>query len=58
MKFDQLVGYSVRNIFLHRTENRIEKQGRRLAPDLFVFLKKVLYEVKASGQHLSFNIFW
>ena len=25
---------------------------------LFLFFKKALYKVKASGQHLSFNIFW
>ena len=29
-----------------------------LVPDLFCFLKKAFYKVKASGQHLSFNIFW
>ena len=31
-----------------------EAEEERLAPDL----KKVLYEVKASGQHLRFSIFW
>ena len=30
----------------------------RLVPDLFIFLEKPLYEKKASGLHLSFNIFW
>ena len=28
-----------------------------LVPDLFLFFKKTLYEVNASGLHLSFNIF-
>ena len=27
-------------------------------PDLFLFLKKVVYQVKASGQYLIFNILW
>ena len=35
-------------------ENAVE----RLVPDCFLFFKKYLYEVKASSQHLSFNIFW
>ena len=29
----------------------------RPVPNLFLFFKKVLYEVKASGLQLSFNIF-
>ena len=28
-----------------------------LVPDLFLFFKKALYEVKAKGLQLSFNIF-
>ena len=27
-------------------------------PDLFLFFKKVVYRVKASGQYLIFNILW
>ena len=30
----------------------------RLVPDLFLFFEKSFYEVKPSGQHLSFNMFW
>ena len=29
----------------------------RLVPNLFLFFRKALYDVKASGQQLSFNIF-
>ena len=35
------------------TENEAEKPF----PGLFLFFKKALYEVKASGLQLSFNIF-
>ena len=35
-----------------------ENEAGRLVPDLFLFFKKTLYTVKASGQQLSFNIFW
>ena len=47
-------------IFLN---TNIDIQGReiykaeKLVPDLFLFFEKHLYEVKASGLHLSFNIF-
>ena len=34
-----------------------ENEAERLAPDLFLLLKKALYEVKASGLHLSFKIY-
>ena len=40
MKFGQLIKYS----------------ARRVASDLLLFFKKALYKVKASVQHLSFNI--
>ena len=55
MKFDQLIKYSVRNIFF---TNHKENQAGRLVPALFLFFKKTLYRVKANGQHLSFYIFW
>ena len=29
-----------------------------LVPDLFLVFKKALYGKEASGQHLSFNMFW
>ena len=41
------------NIFLEKTEN----EAGRLVPELLLFFEKALYEVKASRQHLSFNIF-
>ena len=41
MKFGQLIKYNMR---------------WRLVPDLFLFFKKVQYEVKVSGLQLSFNI--
>ena len=39
-------------------KNHAENKGGRLVPDLFLFFEKSLYKVKASGQHLSFNISW
>ena len=37
-------------------KNHAKNKARWLVPDLFLFLKKALYEVKASGLQLSFNI--
>ena len=54
MKFGELLKCNVINIFLRKSE----KMAGRLVPDLFLFFKKALYKTKASGQHLSFNIFW
>ena len=48
MKFGEVLEYSKINFFL-------QKSCR--PPDLFLFNKKALYEVKASGLQLSFNIF-
>ena len=39
-------------------ENHPENEAGKLVPDLFLFLKTALHEVKTSGVHLSFNIFW
>ena len=36
----------------------MQKTSGRLVPDLFLFFEKALYELKASGQHLSFKMFW
>ena len=55
MKFGQLTEYNM-IIFFLKIYTRNEK--RRLGPDLFLFVIKALNEVKASGQHLTFNIFW
>ena len=45
----------MREIFFFK--NHAENEVRKLVPDLFLFSEKALYKVKASGQHLSFNIF-
>ena len=54
MNFGQVIAYNKRNIFF---KNHVENEARRLVPDLFLFFKKALYEVKASGLQLSFNRF-
>ena len=41
--------------FKNHAENGGETSSR---PPLFIFKKKKLYEVKTSGQYLSFDIFW
>ena len=38
-------------------KSHVENKVRRLVPDLFLLFEKALYEVKASGLHLSYNIF-
>ena len=54
MRFGQEIKYNKRNIFL---QNHAENETDRLVPDLFLYFKKALYEMKVSGLHLSFNIF-
>ena len=54
MKFGQLMEDNTRNIFLQKS---CRNEAGRLAPDLFLFFKKALYEVKASVSQLSFNHF-
>ena len=39
-------------------KNHVENETERLVPDLFLIFRKPLYEVKASGQLLSFNMLW
>ena len=53
MKFGQVIEDN--KIFFF--ERHAENEPRKLVPDLFLFSKKALYEVKASGLELSFNIF-
>ena len=43
----------VRNIF----KNHAENEAGRLVPDVFLFFKEALDEVKASGLQLSFSQF-
>ena len=54
MKFGQFIEYNKTNIFF---KNNAEAETGRLVPDLFLFFKIALYEVKASGLEFSFNIF-
>ena len=54
MEFGQLKEYDKRNIFLKKSH--AENEAGRLVPNLFLFFKKALYEVEASGLQLSFNI--
>ena len=54
MKFDQIIEYR-REVFFFKIQ--AENKAERLVPDLFLFFKKDLYEVKPSGLQFSFNIF-
>ena len=54
MKFGQVIEYKNRNIFF---KNQEKNEACRLVPDLFLFFRKALYEVKANGMQLSFNIY-
>ena len=56
MKFGQIVKYSARNVFFFKTHTKNEPG--RLVSDLFLLFKRALHQIKAIGQHLSFNIFW
>ena len=55
MKFGQLIEYNGRNIF---AKNYAADETGRLVAGTFLIFKKALYNLKASGQHLNFNIFW
>ena len=35
-----------------------ENDPGTLVPDIFLFSKTALYEIQASGQHSSLNMFW
>ena len=39
-------------------KNHAENEAGRRLTDLFFNFKKALYKLKASGQHISLNIFW
>ena len=54
MKFGKLTEYDKRNISI---KNHAENEAERLVPDLFLYFRKVLFEVKVSGLQLSFNIY-
>ena len=53
MGFSQLLIAYEMFFFKNHAENKIG----RLVPDLF-FFKKAFHKVKATGQHLNFNVFW
>ena len=55
MKFGHLIEYNHREIFLFK--NHALNEAGRLVLGLFLFLKKALYQVNASGLQLTFNIF-
>ena len=54
MKFGQLIEYNKRIFFF---KSQTENEAGRLVADLFLFFKKPLYDVKASGQQHILNIF-
>ena len=54
MKFGQLIEYNKRNIFYLKIMQK-KRQGDQFQTP-FCVLKKALYEVKASGPQLRFNI--
>ena len=54
MKFSQVIEDNKVNIFLQKYA---EIEAGRVVPELFLLFRKALYEVKASGLQLSFNIF-
>ena len=55
MKLDQLIEYNKRNNFLQK--NHAKDKAGRVVTDLFLFLKKALYDIKVGGLELGFNIF-
>ena len=54
MKFGQVMEYNKRNNLI---QNHSENKPGKLVPDPLLFYKKALYEIKASGLWISFNIF-
>ena len=55
MKFGQWRHNVTKEIFFFK--NYAENEAVWLVPDLFLFFKKALNEVKVSGLQFSFNIF-
>ena len=54
IKLAQLTEFKKRNILLQKSCKNV---AGRLPPDSFMSFKKALYESKASGLQLGFNIF-
>ena len=55
MQFGQVIENNKRNIFLKK--NHAENEAGSLVPHLLLFFEIALYEVKAGGLQLTFNIF-
>ena len=58
MQFGQLIDEKhkiTREIFFFK--NHAKNEAGRLAPNIFLFFRKALYEVKATDLQLSFKIF-
>ena len=55
MEFGHLIEYNNINFFFSKIKT--ENDAGTLVSDLFYFFGKALYEVKANGLELSFNIF-
>ena len=55
MEFGHLIESNNRNFFFSKIKT--ENDAGTLVSDLFYFFGKALYEVKANGLELSFNIF-
>ena len=53
-KFGQVIEETSEIFFF---KNHDENDPGKLVPDLFLFFKKALYELKASSSQLNFNIF-
>ena len=56
MKFGKLIKVQRQKYFSSKIMQKM-RQGNQFQLS-FCFLKKAFYDVKASGQHLSFNVFW
>ena len=54
MKFGHLIEHPMRIFFF---KNYSENEAGKLVPGRFLFFKKALYWVKASGLQLGFTIF-
>ena len=54
IKFGELIECNKRNIYF---KNHAENKAKILVPDIILFFKKALYEVKRSGLQLGFTIF-
>ena len=54
MKFVAMIQYSKNSNF---PQNLAKNETKRLVPDLFLFFRKAIYEAKATGLQLSFNLF-